>query len=142
VQSLPVAGCGPTSICGATILAPNLRLTLDEREHARVSAASRIAVATLRRPECCAGSLRVIWRSNQTNCASVTRSKGEVHRLQRLAFRRADRARGRPTPKVGVDVKKISLGNEADKVAKQFFSPHEVRMIRSLPRDQRVRGSM
>jgi 4'-phosphopantetheinyl transferase len=42
--------------------------------------------------------------------------------------------------KVGVDVEKIRVDIEADKIAERFFSPHEVRMIRSLPSDQRIRA--
>src|SRR5260221_395249 len=41
------------------------------------------------------------------------------------------------TRKVGVDVEKIRVDIEADEIAERFFSPHEVRMLRSLPGDQR-----
>jgi 4'-phosphopantetheinyl transferase len=42
--------------------------------------------------------------------------------------------------KVGVDVEKIRLDIEAEEIAEHFFSPREVRIIRSLSGDQRPRA--
>jgi 4'-phosphopantetheinyl transferase len=44
------------------------------------------------------------------------------------------------TRQIGIDVEEIRPDIEAEKIAERFFSPHELRMIQSLPSAQRSRA--